>query len=104
MQHDVKGFGTIRPLEKDKDWGKKVFQSKSTGGLGYADYVALNSFTDEGLDAIADYNNYKDEWETEKKLLSKNAQMYQKRFINFKLYSQFRERRCYHLDPMEGGH
>ena len=104
MQHDVKGFGTIRPLEKDKDWGKKVFQSKSTGGLGYADYVALNSFTDEGLDAIADYNNYKDEWETEKKLLNKNAHIYQKRFINFKLYSQFRERRCYHLDPMEGGH
>ena len=30
--------------------------------------------------------------------------MMQKRFVNFKLYAKYRNRRRYHLDPIEGGH
>ena len=104
MQFDVEGYGTIRPVEQDAKWGDKALRSKNKSGGGYADYLLINSFTDVGLNKIADYNNYREEWDSEKKQFTKGTPMYQKRFVNFKLYAKHRDRRCYHLCPIEGGH
>lgn len=104
MQFDVKGYGTIRPVEQDAKWGEKALRSKKKGGGGYADYLLINSFTDKGLNKIADYNNYREEWDSEKEQFTEETPMYQKRFVNFKLYAKHRDRRCYHLCPIEGGH
>ena len=104
MQHDVKGYGTIRPVEEDKSWGLKALRSKEDGGDGYGDYLQINSFTDAGLDQIATYNDYKKEWDAEKALFDKETHILQKRFVNFKLYAKFRDKRCYHIEPIEGGH
>ena len=104
MQFDVKGYGTIRPVEQDGKWGEKALRSKKKGGGGYADYLRINSFTDKGLNKIADYNNYREEWDSEKEQFTEGTPMYQKRFVNFKLYVKYRDRRCYHLCPIEGGH
>ena len=67
MQFDVKGWGTIRPVKESGTWGDIALHSSEEGGDGYGDYLRINSFTDEGLDKIAAYNNYGDEWEDEKK-------------------------------------
>ena len=104
MQFDVKGWGTIRPVEQDANWGDNALCSKEKGGDGYGDYLLINSFTDEGLDKIADYNNYRGEWDSEKRQFTEGIHMMQKRFVNFKLYAKHRDRRCYHLCPIEGGH
>ena len=69
MQSDVKGYGTIRPVEQDAKWGDKALRSKKKGGDGYSDYLLINSFTDEGLNKITDYNNYREEWDSEKKAI-----------------------------------
>ena len=60
MQFDVKGYGTIRLVKQDAKWGDKALRSKKKGGDGYSDYLPINSFTDEGLNKIADYNNYRE--------------------------------------------
>ena len=73
MQFDVKGWGTIRPVEEDANWGDKALRSKEKGGDGYGDYLLINSFTDEGLDKIADYNNYRDEWDSEKRQFTEGS-------------------------------
>ena len=69
MQHDVKGYGTIRPESNNKHWGLKALKSTADGGEGYGDYLQINSFTVTGLDKIAQYNNYKEEWNVQKCLL-----------------------------------
>ena len=104
MQFDVNGWGTIRPDKENKTWGDIAFRSIKDGGHGYADYLGINSFTDDGLDEIAAYNKYSQEWEVEKSQFTKETHMMQKRFVNFKLYAKYRNRRRYHLDPIEGGH
>ena len=104
MQFDVKGYGTIRPVEQDAKWGDKALRSQEEGGDGYADYLQINSFTDKGLNEIADYNNYREEWDIEKSQFTEGIHMMQKRYVNFKLYAKHRDRRCYHLCPIEGGH
>ena len=53
------GFGTIRPKDKpDYDWGKHALND-----LKFRSYCNLDPFTDTGLDKIASYNGYSDEWE-----------------------------------------
>ena len=64
--HEVKGCGTIRPPDEKEEWGEKVFESTVEHGHGYAKYLKTNSFSNEGLDFIAKYNNYENEWEIEK--------------------------------------
>ena len=91
MQFDVKGYGTIRPVEQDAKWGEKALRSKKKGRGGYADYLLINSFTDKGLDKIADYNNYREEWDSEKEQFTEGTPMYQKRFVNFKLYGSLKD-------------
>ena len=78
MQFDVKGWGTIRPVEESETWGDIVFRSIEDGGHGYADYHGINSFTDDGLEKIAAYNKYRDEWEDEKSQFSEETHMMQK--------------------------
>ena len=104
MQFDVNGWGTIRPVEEKETWGDIVFRSIDEGGDGYGDYLSINSFTDDGLDKIAAYNKYSDEWAEEKLQFTNDTHMMQKRFVNFKLYAKYSNRRCYHLDPIKGGH
>ena len=79
-------------------------KDKEEGGEGFRKYCQLNSFSIEGLDAIAQYNNYADEWDNEKQLFNANTSLAQQRFIAFKLYAKHRDRRKYHIDQMEGGH
>ena len=98
MQHDVRGYGTIRPPIEDKSWGLNALSD------GYKAYVQINSFTDAGLDQIAVYNNYQEEWNAEKALFTTDTHISQKRFVCFKLYAKFRRNRKYHLEPVEGGH
>ncbi len=74
------------------------------GGEGFREYCMLNSCTNEGLRAIANYNSFTKEWDTEVSLFDKNTSLAQKCFILFKLYSKWRKRRVHHLDQMEGGH
>ena len=84
--------------------GKKVYKSTAEHGYDYAKCLKTNSFSNEGFDFIAKYNNYENEWEIEKAALKKDASIADKRFINLVLYATWRERRCFHLDPIEGGH
>ena len=63
-----------------------------------------NSFSEEGLDFIAKYNNYESKWEEEKAEFNDDTSIADKRFVNLMLYATWRKRRCYHLDPIEGGH
>jgi len=78
--------------------------AKEDGGKGFREYCMLNSCTDDGLRAIANYNNFTKEWYKEVRLFDENTSLAQKRFISFKLYAKWRKRRVYHLDQMEGGH
>ena len=64
----------------------------------------LNSCTDDGLDSIAIYNKFSDEWDKKKESFHGDVSMAYKRFVSLKLYADHRNRRTYHLDPMEGGH
>ena len=65
----------------------------------------LNSCTDDGLQSIARFNGYEDEWNDVKEKFSKrNASMASKRFELMTLHAKHRTKRKYHLDPMEGGH
>ena len=78
MQFDVKGWGTIRPDAESETWGDIAFRSIKDGGHGYADYLGINSFTDDGLNKIAAYNNYGDEWEEEKSQFTEETHVMQK--------------------------
>ena len=105
MLTDV-GYGTIRP-PKDKctsSWGDEVMNDEIDGEKGFREYCMLNSCTDDGLHAIANYNKFLTEWAQEVALFDEDTSLAQKRFISFKLYAKYRKRRVYHLDQMEGGH
>ena len=105
MLTDV-GYGTIRP-PKDKctsSWGDEVMNDEIDEKKGFREYCMLNSCTDDGLHAIANYNKFLTEWAQEVALFDEDTSLAQKRFISFKLYAKYRKRRSYHLDPMEGGH
>ena len=65
------GYGTLRPPVNDSyspDWGEKVFEEDDAGDLSFEKYCTLNLCTDEGLDSIAAYNKFSDEWEKHKKV------------------------------------
>ena len=97
----TKGYITIRPTKEDDqraNWGEEVLDD------GYAEYLKINPFTDDGLNKIAQYNNYIDEWNAEKDQLDDDVTMYKKRWVNWKLYVKYRNRRKIHLDPIEGQH
>ena len=102
--HKKKGYGTIRPRDEDEEWGCNIFKSTTEGGDGYIDYVQTNSFTNEGLDEIARYNGYAQDWEIQKKAFKKDAPVADKRWMCFLLYAANRKKRKVHLDPFEGGH
>ena len=102
--HKVKGYGTIRPRNEDEEWGCNIFKSTTEGGDGYRDYVKINSFTNEGLDEIARYNGYAEDWEIEKKLFEKDALVADKRWVCFLHYAKNRSKQKVHLDAFEGGH
>ena len=60
------GWCAIRPTEgkdKVKDWGDRILQGDDDEIGGYADYLKNDPFTDEGLDAIAVFNDYKSKWD-----------------------------------------
>ena len=101
-----KGYGTIRPPSSDWNpkWGDDVLDAVTDSKISYRQYCKLNSCTDDGLQTIAEYNNFAIEWEEEKDLFEENTSMAQKRFISIKLYAKYRHKRTYHLDQMEGGH
>ena len=101
------GWCAIRPTEekdKVKNWGDRILQGDDDEIGGYADYLKNDPFTDEGLDAIAVFNDYKSEWDQVKDEMGPDAAMHIKRWKNWSLYAQMRTRRKIHLDPMEGGH
>ena len=81
-----------------------MMTAQSDGGRGFREYCKLNSCTEEGLQSIAKYNSFTDAWVKETKLFDNNTSMEQKRFISFKLYAKFRNKRDHHIDIMEGGH
>ena len=56
MQIDVRGWGTIRPVEEKETWGDIAFRSTDEGGDGYGDYLSINLFINDGLDKIVAYN------------------------------------------------
>ena len=65
------GYGTLRPPVNESyspDWGEKVFQKDDAGDLSFEKYCMLNSCTDEGLNSIAAYNKFSDEWKNAKKV------------------------------------
>ena len=101
------GYGTLRPPVDDSysdDWGAKVLERDDADDLSFGEYCVLNSCKDEGLDSIAVYNKFSDEWETNKGTFNDETSMALKRFVLLKLYAKHRDKRKYHLDPMEGGH
>ena len=102
--HEVKGCGTIRPPDEEEEWGDKDFKSTTEHGYDYVKYPKTNSFSNEGLDFIAKDNNYESEWENEKAAFNNDVLIADKQFVNLVLYTTWRERRCFHLDPIEGGH
>ncbi len=51
------GFGAVRTTSnRGKDWGIKALEDEH-----YAEYCAINSNTDAGLEQLANYNKYVDE-------------------------------------------
>ena len=100
------GYGTLHPPVDDSysdDWGEKVFERDNADDLSFQQYCMLNSCTDEGLDSIAVYNKFSDKWEMKKGTFNDKTSMALKRFVLLKLYAKHRDKRKYHLDPMEGG-
>ena len=58
----TKGYGTICPEGGPNElWGRDVLDD-----MEFRKYCLLDPFTDKGLDEIATYNGYSDEWETAK--------------------------------------
>ena len=102
--HEERGYDTIRPPNEEEKWGDKVFKSTAEHGYNYAKYLKTNSFSNEGLDFIAKYNNYESKWETEKAAFNNDALIADKQFVNLVLYATWHERHCFHLDPIEGGY
>ncbi len=49
----------------------------------------LDSCSDNGLVAIAKYNNYDAEWEAEKKLFTDAISLLQKHYIDFTPYAKY---------------
>ena len=64
------GYGTLRPPVDDSysdEWGEKVFVKDDADDLSFEKYCTLNSCTDGGLDSIAFYNKFSDEWNKKSK-------------------------------------
>ena len=71
--------------------------------MSYKEYCMLNSCTDEGLQAIAKYNCYEDDW-NEMKKINNSTSMAEKRFTSIMLFAKHRGKCKNHLDLLEGGH
>ena len=60
------GYGTLRPPTDDdysETWGEEALtKNNSDGTMTFKDYCVLNSCTDEGLQAIAKFNDFEKEW------------------------------------------
>ena len=102
------GYGTLRPPVDESysdTWGDMVLKKNNEDGIiSFEEYCLLNSCTDEGLDDIATYNDFSEKWKGKKKTFNDETSMTCKRFEMIKLYAKYRNKRKYHLDPMEGGH
>ena len=61
----------------------------------------INLCTDEGLQDIAKYNGYEEEWDGIKKRI-RWQHIHDSKTI--KLYAKHCNKHKYHLDPIEGGH
>jgi len=106
--HTTIGYGSIRPPTDesyDPSWGDKVLRhDNSDGKKCFRDYCKTNSCTDEGLQDIASYNGFEEQWKKVTQTFTEETSMVVKRFESIKVYAQHRTKRKYHLDPMEGGH
>ena len=102
------GWGTLRPPNDDsysEDWGQRVLKKNADDEMSFEEYCGINSCTDDGLDNIAKYNGYEKDWdETKERDFNLDTSTAEKRFLLLKLYAKHRNKRKYHLDPMEGGH
>ena len=102
------GFGSIRPPTGDSyspSWGEEVLQhDNSDRSESFVNYCMNNSCTDEGLQEIARYNGFEEQWHEVTRTFTEQTSMAAKRFDSIKLYAQHRTKRKYHLDPIEGGH
>ena len=101
------GWGTLRPPNDDsysEDWGVRILESNTKEGMSFEQYCVLNSCTEDGLNDIAKYNDYQEEWNKTKQTFNDNTSMAEKRFVLIKLHAKHRNKRKYHLDPIEGGH
>ena len=58
----------------------------------------INLCTDEGLQDIAKYNDYEQEWNEIKKDFNDSTSMAAIRFLSIKLHAKHRNKRKYHLD------
>ena len=69
------GYSIIRPPKEKCTpvWRDEVMNAKSHSGKGFREYCMMNSCTDEGLEAIAKYNNFVTEYKKEVQLLNKDA-------------------------------
>ena len=105
MLTDV-GYGTIRPPNDEfkEGCGDVVMSPIGEDGKDFREYCMLNSCIDEGLEAIAKYNNFVTEWKQEAHLFNEVTSLAQKHFSSFKLCAKFRERHSHHLDQIERGH
>ena len=101
MLPDVEGgFGAVRPVRKrDKHWRMKALEDGC-----YTEYCAINANTDAGLEEVAKYNNYVDEWKVISEKFTQDTAMVYKKWDAFNLYVDQCEKRTYHLDPTKGGH
>ncbi len=66
------GFGTTQPQDGDsysEEWGEQVFNSETNGKISYQEYCKLNSCTDDGPQAITEYNDLPELWEKKKNSL-----------------------------------
>ena len=97
---ETSGFGTIRPKDKPSyDWGKHALDE-----LNFRSYCILDPFSDSGLDEIASYNGYSEQWTSVKETFDGSTAHVEKRWQSWKLYATSRAKRRYHLEPLEGGH
>jgi len=99
LPEDETGLCTVRPSSSaSEDWGQIAL---TTGG--FQDYCKINAHTDEGLDKIAEYNKYVEEWSEVANTFVIDTPMIKKIWKAFNSYVDKRDKRVYHLEPKEGG-
>ena len=78
------GYGTLCPPHNDsypEEWGEQVLKEEQEEEISFKDYCMLSSCTDDGLDSIAVYEKFSDEWDKKKESFDGDVSMAYKHVV-----------------------